>query len=511
MANYFVINNKFKPYSFDELIRPYQIYGQAYKEQEALLDDAVANEFSPDNLDATQDKAAYDMYNAADQGLRAVSDELATRGLSPQLRNRLKNTAKEYKRTMTSLTNAQEQLNAERDRRAKLGPDYVYQQGDLRIGDFLGGNRPNDESASLSGITKDIAAEFGARAKGITSDTWDKVFASNGKVISGYFDVRTDEGLTAAQLDTILDGVVTGDGSTWASVMNNPTITDEQKKQLQGFRNSIISKKDSLGFGNYDLGAQRKINEAIVLGAHGGLGTTTHKYQVDKNFISPELSYRMQRDKAEDKYKAEQKAIDAGEKPFYTDDNGNQWFKKGNIVWAKDKDGKTVQNPIPAGQLGKTSSSGAKSASGAAIPDTVTYDFPWYTKGNKDLTVKGKGDNKYWAYNEAQGRMNEISVRNDLSQSQLKSLADKLAKVKLTIDDVRVFRDYDALSRNEYKIVLKSSIDPNITGYQGVDVIGTMNPDTGEIADTTGTNVPYAPDAPVVNRENTAAGSFGGF
>ena len=26
------INSEFKPYSFDELIKPYQIYGQEYKE-----------------------------------------------------------------------------------------------------------------------------------------------------------------------------------------------------------------------------------------------------------------------------------------------------------------------------------------------------------------------------------------------------------------------------------------------------------------------------------------------
>jgi len=32
MGNYLTIGAKFKPYSFEELIRPYMMYGQAYKE-----------------------------------------------------------------------------------------------------------------------------------------------------------------------------------------------------------------------------------------------------------------------------------------------------------------------------------------------------------------------------------------------------------------------------------------------------------------------------------------------
>ena len=50
MANYFVIDNTFRPYSFDELVKPYQMYGEAYKQQEALLDAARDKEFSADML-----------------------------------------------------------------------------------------------------------------------------------------------------------------------------------------------------------------------------------------------------------------------------------------------------------------------------------------------------------------------------------------------------------------------------------------------------------------------------
>lgn len=377
MANYFVINNKFKPYSFDELIRPYQIYGQAYKEQEALLDDAMANEFSPDNLDATQDKAAYDMYNAADQGLRAVSDELATRGLSPQLRNRLKNTAKEYKKTMTSLTNAQEQLNAERDRRAKLGPDYVYQQGDLRIGDFLGGNKPSDKSVSLSGIAKDIATEFEARAKTISKDTWDRVLDKNGKVVGGYYDVTTEAGLTNAQLDSILS-----DPDTWSNIMRDPSISREEKDKLEGFRKVIESKKRAIDYDGYnDNLTKATIDDAIVRGAHAGLGATVHKYQGDENYNPLGWSnYNLNLRKYND-------AIAEAESPYTHEDEDNP--SPANRTGLKP--GYTIKNgklQYESGGSGTSSSSSSGSGSGGGTKNQRKYSLG-VTIYDKDGNVMG--------------------------------------------------------------------------------------------------------------------------
>lgn len=223
MANYFVIDNTFRPYSFDELVKPYQIYGEAYKQQEALLDAARDKEFSADMLDAEQDKIAYDMYNVATNKLKAASDELATKGLSSKLRGDIRTTARDYKRTMDALTTAQTRLMAEQERRAKLGTGYVYQQDDLRIGDFLNGKTPNQRSAKLSDISTDIAFEFQNRAKSISSDTWNRVLNQNGKVINGYYDVTTETGLKEAQLDTILQ-LANPEG--WNRyVESNPTIT----------------------------------------------------------------------------------------------------------------------------------------------------------------------------------------------------------------------------------------------------------------------------------------------
>lgn len=97
MANYFVINNKFKPYSFDELIKPYQMYADEYRRQEAAIDSLLAEASSLEDLSPTLDKAEYNKYNEWKNSLKQVSDNLSSNGLSPQTRNAIRNLGNSYK------------------------------------------------------------------------------------------------------------------------------------------------------------------------------------------------------------------------------------------------------------------------------------------------------------------------------------------------------------------------------------------------------------------------------
>lgn len=487
MANYFVLNSKFKPYSFDELIKPYQMYGQAYQEQEALIDAAKEKEFSPTYLNKEQDAEAYALYDEATRGLQAVSDELATKGLSSALRGRLRTTAKDYKSTMDALTISQAQLMQERDRRSKLGHDYVFQQEDLRIGDYLGGKTPNQGGEKLSDITKGISEEFSRRAQGITSETWNKLFAENGVLISGYYDVTTKIGLTDAQLDTIL-----ADDATWNQMLSNPTITNEQKQQLQGFRDVIQAKQNSISMESYDPINQAKIREAIVIGAHSGLGTTRHGVQADKNFESPELRYRRERDKVEDqRYKEEKENVNkikAGQLPFHTTTDGDQWFSDGKIVWAVDKDGEVVQDPMPVSQLGKDTTT----TSGKKISDATRKQFPMYFEAMSEGKKRTFKPSKSREFNV--NDQEEISFSR-LSPKQQAVLKDKLEPLNLTEQDIKIYRDYDALSRNHYKVVLPA---------EGGEVVEITLPEI----------VPGSPQlepSDPISSRNIPAGRFGGF
>jgi len=350
---YVVVNSKYNPFTFDELIKPYTMYEDAYEKQEAVLDAAREKEFT-DYLDQQLDPEAYNMYNTASTGLKAVSDELATKGLSPELRSRIKSVARDYKSTMDTLNTAQTKLNAEMERRLKNGSDYVYQQNDLRIGDFLGGRTPNQRGESLTDITKDISTEFAHRAAQITEDTWSKAMDSNGKVVGGYYDLATTTGLSAAQLDTILS-----DSSTWESIMKDPRISDSQKNQLRSFRNVIETKKRAIDYDKYDGDSRNKIDEAIAVGAHAGLGTTKHDYQVDRGYNPLGWAqFNYQRGKWLAEFKAEYPQYQVNEKTgtLVTDENGSPKLNKG---WSYDdkgnllKDGNIVR-PVSKGSTRQT-------------------------------------------------------------------------------------------------------------------------------------------------------------
>ena len=385
MANYFVINSKFKPYSFDELIKPYQMYGQAYQEQEALIDAAKEKEFSPAYLNKEQDAEAYALYDEATRGLQAVSDELATKGLSSALRGKLRTAAKDYKSTMDALTVAQAQLMQERDRRAKAGDDYVYQQDSLRIGDFLGGATPNQKSAKLSNIADDIATEFAQRAKGISDDTWRKAMDSNGNVIGGYYDVTTETGLTAAQLDTIL-----ADDEKWNQIIATSALTNDEVEQLQRFRNVVNSKKNAVGYNDYSDYNRARIDDAIFKGASAGLMTTSHQYKQDPGFHdSAWNNYLLNREKHEDD-KTRQAELDkqaklAAEEPYTHSDETNPsidnrtGFKPGYSI----KNGKLQYSDPNAPE----SSSSSSSSGSSATYTTTTGGIRVHTKdGTKSFT-----------------------------------------------------------------------------------------------------------------------------
>ena len=410
MANYFVIDNTFRPYSFDELVKPYQMYGEAYRQQEALLDAAREKEFSPDNLDQEQDKVAYDLYNNAASGLRAASDELAMRGLSSGLRSRIRSTARDYQTTMNNLNQAQERLIAERDRRAKLGPDYVFQNENIRIGDFLNGASPNQRGESLTSISNDIAKEFSARAKGITDDTWSKVLDKNGRVVGGYYDVTTRSGLTAAQLDTILS-----DDDTWGSIMQDESISAGEKRNLQRFREAIQNKKDAVGFNNFDALDQDKIQHAINLGATAGLETTSHEYKKDESY-DPLGWSRLAFEK--EKYGASQAAGNIALQVKYPQ---YQFDDKGQLV--KNPDGSIKVNPGwverngkwygPIGQV-------ADSASGSGSKKSPFIGVKYY---DRDGRTKFHGSDKEWN-NDKVGT--DVKSVTELSDTNINRLARDL-------------------------------------------------------------------------------------
>lgn len=93
---YIVVNSKYNPFSFDEMVRPFQMYGEAYREQEAAANDLATKAAVLENLSPETDRAQYDSYKGWLAELQKASSDLATTGLNPQLRSTITQLGNRY-------------------------------------------------------------------------------------------------------------------------------------------------------------------------------------------------------------------------------------------------------------------------------------------------------------------------------------------------------------------------------------------------------------------------------
>ena len=129
MANYsLTINSKFQPFSLERYLRPYEIYGQAYKEQEAALAALDAQASVWDKLKQSAiDQDVYNQYKAYSDDLKNTADILATEGLSPSIRSAGKQLFARYAAEITPIEEAYKRRQAEADRQAAPADRYVYE------------------------------------------------------------------------------------------------------------------------------------------------------------------------------------------------------------------------------------------------------------------------------------------------------------------------------------------------------------------------------------------------
>lgn len=98
MANYdLVINSTFQPFSFEQYIRPYQLYEQAYKEQEAYLDalNQGANSYKS-RAEKEKDAKWAQKYLEYAQDFEEAADRMSKEGLSASTRGSIRGLKTRY-------------------------------------------------------------------------------------------------------------------------------------------------------------------------------------------------------------------------------------------------------------------------------------------------------------------------------------------------------------------------------------------------------------------------------
>ena len=153
---YMVVNSRFNPFTYDELIKPFNVYQEAYNEQTAALSKLEMDANTLESaLNQTTDPIAYQTYSNYLNKLRGVADEIATNGLHPGSKSEVLKLAGDYSKQIVPIQNAYNRRKELQDeqRKALLSNPTLYFQRNF--------NTPSGDEASIDKFVADPNYSYG--------------------------------------------------------------------------------------------------------------------------------------------------------------------------------------------------------------------------------------------------------------------------------------------------------------------------------------------------------------
>lgn len=264
-----VVNSRYNPFTYEELVKPLVDYNTAYEKQEAALEklatDAGAVEAFINEENAPKSWGVYTQFR--DQ-LKNQADELATKGLSAGLRRDIMNTGASYKSNVAPIVAAinrrQEAIKEFNSSPAGKSSNYIGQRpSDTSVDDWLGGNTPQVFGVNGNDVSDYVKAEVQA-----ASERNYQLFSRNGYNVTkmgasqeetaalikalrtgGMFDNSTAQG---QYLNSILDDLRTNvirnaqtafgfENFLAVDADNNPIMTADASKFMDSVYHGIMS------------------------------------------------------------------------------------------------------------------------------------------------------------------------------------------------------------------------------------------------------------------------------
>jgi hypothetical protein len=203
---YLTSTAKFRPYTFDEMIKPDVIYTEAYNQMEDALSDLgiMAGDVGG-KLDATNDKELVNIYNSFQSDLNKVSTDLYNNGLNPSIRKKLAELKGRYSKEINPINDAYKAWTADREYLAKLAlehPEIIIEGRGNKISDYMHGNKP----AGISINTNDL---FTKASKLATQDAVRTYKEGQWQSTAGgrFLERATSIGLTEQEFNNALEEI----------------------------------------------------------------------------------------------------------------------------------------------------------------------------------------------------------------------------------------------------------------------------------------------------------------
>lgn len=266
---YIVLNSKFKPFSYQEMLAPIMQAQEEHNKIEEELGnlDIMASDIAAKLTNNPEDKELRDLYNSFNVELNKASDELSTRGLNPQTRKNLIALKAQYAEKLNPINEAYKAYVEDQkylDRLAIEHPEIIVEGAGKSISDYMYGKTPQMRSVN----TDDLMNQAMVMAKTQAGRTYKQsgwTSTAGGK----FLERSTEIGLNDVDFNNAL--ALIEDNKLTA---NDFGMTDEQfakvKHNASLINDSLVDLVDSPDFEKLSDSNKRKAMNSIIKGVRAG-------------------------------------------------------------------------------------------------------------------------------------------------------------------------------------------------------------------------------------------------
>lgn len=351
-----VIDSKFRPFSYDELIKPMMQYKEAYDKVEADYSNLAAQtEQWKDIANQTQSPEAYAMYSKYSNDLNNIVDDFS-KGMTLQNRSQLLNMKKRYASDIKPIENAANRRKELADEQRKMSlqdPTRIWQKkaADMSLDEFIH-NPTADYGNSISGAT--LTAQVAAGASALAKEFRNNPEKMKQLVGGDYYEYVKQRGFSSQ--------------AVLAAIMNNPNASPV-------LTNLVETTMDSTGV--KDWGSKSAIQQAYNYARQGLWNAVGQdEAQLVNNWRAQEnlsATHAMERQKAAQAFqKSEREATQEFQKSqaapreiVGADGKGTGSYYDPKIGMVVDKEGRVVQGQN--GNVSKVGTGGTGSKSSTPV------------------------------------------------------------------------------------------------------------------------------------------------
>lgn len=286
-----VYNSMFNPVTFDEMLKPHQMYTEAYNQQQGVVNDLDTKASVWEKLAASEkDKDTYDRYKEYENTLRTKAEEMSKYGLTPNTRKAVGDLRVQYAKDIVPIEQANIQLEKikEEQRKAALQNDSIMFDLDSRRGDISLTDLISNPELSYTPTFGSTLRQRGIDRAKSASTLQDMTFEFN-RLNNQFFKVHKHEGYTMKDLlDFIQDNSSIPEFSDIITDIKQGSNYDRLNEQDKNKSASYILDGIKVGMvGKDDISLQQ--DNAFLEGLRGRSAKTPQTPKTELNYTTADI------------------------------------------------------------------------------------------------------------------------------------------------------------------------------------------------------------------------------